>query len=211
MNRSTGPADGEPGEPGGLALLVVEPGAAGVRITPFRTIDGRAAAHIGFDSVEVPAEHCLTTDAHAAVTGVLDGAVIALATEAVGAMGTLLRRTAEHAATRRQFGVPIASFQAVAHRPADMKIACSKARATLLRTAALAEAGAAAPRDISVLKAQVGRLGRAVGEAAVQTHGGVGTTDELAIGHYLKRLLAIDALFGDSDYHLRVIGAGSGR
>jgi alkylation response protein AidB-like acyl-CoA dehydrogenase len=124
-------------------------------------------------------------------------------------MGALLRRTAEYATTRRQFGVPIASFQAVAHRLADMKIAATSARATLLHTAALAEAGRATPRDTSVLKAQVGRLGRRVGEAAVQTHGGVGTTDELAIGHYLKRLLAIDAMFGDSEYHLRVIGAGT--
>ncbi|WP_214401792.1 acyl-CoA dehydrogenase family protein [Pseudonocardia lacus] len=194
---------------GGLALLVVEPGASGVRITPFRTIDGRSAAHVGFDAVEVPAEHCLTTDAHAAITATLADAVVALAAEGVGAMTALLRRTAEYAATRKQFGVPIAGFQAVAHRLADMRIACTKARATLLRTAALAEAGRAAPRDISVLKAQVGRLGRAVGEAAVQTHGGVGTTDELAVGHYLKRLLAIDAMFGDSEYHLRLVGAGT--
>jgi alkylation response protein AidB-like acyl-CoA dehydrogenase len=193
----------------GLALLVVEPGTAGVRITPFRTIDGRSAAHVGFDAVEVPADHCLTTDAHAAITTTLADAVVALAAEAVGAMGALLRRTAEYATTRRQFGVPIASFQAVAHRLADMKIAATSARATLLHTAALAEAGRATPRDTSVLKAQVGRLGRRVGEAAVQTHGGVGTTDELAIGHYFKRLLAIDAMFGDSEYHLRVIGAGT--
>jgi alkylation response protein AidB-like acyl-CoA dehydrogenase len=198
---------GEPGRPEGLGLLVVEPGTAGVRITPFRTVDGRRAAHIGFDGVEISADACVSADAHAAVTAAIGDAVVALAAEAVGAMGALLRRTAEYATTRKQFGVPIASFQAVAHRLADMKIAHTKARATLLHTAALVEAGRAAPRDLSVLKAQVGRLGRGVGEAAVQTHGGVGTTDELAIGHYLKRLLAVDAMFGDSDYHLRVIGA----
>jgi alkylation response protein AidB-like acyl-CoA dehydrogenase len=199
--------DGEPGRPEGLALLVVEPGTAGVRITPFRTVDGRRAAHIGFAGVEVPADACISADAHAAITTTIGDALVALAAEAVGAMGALLRRTAEYATTRRQFGVPIASFQVVAHRLADMKIAHTRARATLLHTAALVEAGRAAPRDLSVLKAQVGRLGRSVGEAAVQTHGGVGTTDELAVGHYLKRLLAIDAMFGDSDYHLRVIGA----
>ena len=78
---------------------------------------------------------------------------------------------------------------------------------TLLHTAALAESGRATARDLSVLKAQVGRLGRRVGEAGVHTHGGVGMTDELSIGHYLKRLLVVDALFGDSEHHYRVVGA----
>lgn len=200
--------DGEPGSRDGLALLLVEPGAPGVRLTPFTTIDGRSAAHVGFDSVQVPAEDCLTTDAYDAITATVADALLALAAEAVGAMGALLRQTAEFATTRQQFGVPIASFQVVAHRLADMKIAYTKARASLLYTAALAEAGRATRRDLSVLKAQVGTLGRSIGEAAVQTHGGIGTTDELAIGHYLKRLLAIDALFGDADYHFRVVGAG---
>ncbi|MEU9020127.1 acyl-CoA dehydrogenase family protein [Actinomadura sp. NPDC048394] len=201
---------GEPGQRAGLALLAVEPGTPGVRLAPFTTVDGRSAAHIAFDSVEIAAENVLTTDAHRAIATTVDGAVIALAAEAVGAMDALLRQTAGYAATREQFGVPIARFQAVGHRLADMKIACTKARATLLYTAALAEAGRAAPRDLAILKAQVGRLGRGVGEAAVQTHGGIGMTDELPIGHYLKRLLAIDAMFGQSDHHYRVVGAGAG-
>ncbi|ROO86679.1 alkylation response protein AidB-like acyl-CoA dehydrogenase [Actinocorallia herbida] len=205
----TARVDGAPGSPDGLALLVVEPGAPGVRITPFKTLDGRSAAHLAFDGVEIPADDLLTADAHGAITRTLDGAVIALAAEAVGAMTALLRQTGEYAGSRRQFGVPIATFQTVAHRLADMKIAHTKARGTLLYTAALAEAGRATRRDVSVLKAQVGRLGRALAEAAVQTHGGIGMTDELAIGHYLKRLLAIDAMFGDSDYHYRVVGAGA--
>ncbi len=200
---------GEPGGRGGLALLVVEPGAPGVRITPFTTLDGRSAAHIVFDAVEITSDGCLTTDAHQAITRTLDDAVIVLSAEAVGAMGALLRQTSEYAAARRQFGVPIATFQTVAHRLADMKIAFTKARATLLYTAALAEAGRAGRREVSVLKAQVGRLGRTLAEAAVQTHGGIGMTDELAIGHYMKRLLAIDAMFGDSGYHYRVGGAGA--
>ncbi|QKG21573.1 acyl-CoA dehydrogenase family protein [Actinomadura verrucosospora] len=205
----TARAGGEPGEREGLALLLVEPATPGVRVIPFTTLDGRSAAHIRFDAVEVPAENLLSADAHDAIARTVDGAVIALAAEAVGAMGALLRQTGEYAVAREQFGAPIARFQAVAHRLADMKIAYTKARATLLYTAALAEAGRAAPRDLSVLKAQVGRLGRGVGEAAVQTHGGIGMTDELAVGHYLKRLLAIDAMFGQSDYHYRVVGAAA--
>ncbi len=200
---------GEPGQPDGLVLLVVERQTPGVRMSPFTTIDGRAAAHVTFDGVAVPRECCVSNDAYAAITGVVTDAVVALAAEGVGAMGALLRRTAAYGMTREQFGKPIAAFQAVAHRLADMKIAHTKAHTTLVYTAALAEAGQATARDVSVLKAQVGRLGRLVGEAAVQTHGGVGMTDELPIGHYLKRLLAVDALFGDSDFHYRVVGAGS--
>ena len=81
------------------------------------------------------------------------------------------------------------------------------ARALLLYTTALAESGRAARRDISLLKAQVGRLGRSLAESAVQVHGGVGMTDELAIGHYLKRILAVDTMFGSGDLHLRIVGA----
>ena len=198
---------GEPGSRGGVALFLVDPQADGVRLSPFVTIDGRSAAHVAFDGAAVPGDAMLLDDAADAIDRIVSDAIVALCAEGVGAMSALLRITAEYAATRKQFGVSIGSFQAIAHRLADMKIAVTKARATLLYTTALAEAGRAGPRDISVLKAQVGSLGRAVGEAAIQTHGGVGTTDELAVGHYHKRLLAIDAMFGDSEYHFRVVGA----
>ncbi|GAA4684793.1 acyl-CoA dehydrogenase family protein [Pseudonocardia yuanmonensis] len=199
---------GEPGDPDGLALFVVDAPGAAVAVTPFVTVDGRRAAHLRFDDVELGPDALLAADAHGLIREVLDRAIVALAAEAVGAMGELLRRTAEYASTREQFGVPIGTFQAVAHRLADMKIAVVKARSTLLYTTALAEAGRAGPHDIAVLKAQVGRLGRLVGESAIQTHGGVGMTDELPIGHLHKRVLAIDALFGTTDHHLRTIGAG---
>ena len=199
---------GEPGDPDGLALFVVDPAGTGATVTPFVTVDGRRAAHLRFDRVELGPDALLAADAHGLVRKVVDRAIVALAAEAVGAMGELLRRTAEYASTREQFGVPIGSFQAVAHRLADMKIALVKARSTLLYTTALAEAGRAGPHDVAVLKAQVGRLGRLIGESAIQTHGGVGMTDELPIGHLHKRILAIDALFGSTDHHLRTVGAG---
>jgi alkylation response protein AidB-like acyl-CoA dehydrogenase len=192
---------------GGPALFAVERGTAGVTTTPFTTVDGRRAAHVRFERVDVGPDALLAADADAVVREVVARAIVALAAEAVGAMGELLRRTADHAATREQFGKPIAAFQAVAHRLADMKIACVKVRATLLHTTALVEAGRARPVDVSVLKAQVGRLGRLVGEAAIQTHGGVGMTDELPIGHLVKRIIAGEAMFGGTDHHLRVIGS----
>ena len=197
---------GTPGDAGGLALLLVDPTQAGVTLRPFQTVDGRAAAHVRLDGVVLPADALLSADAGAVIDAVIRDATIALCAEAVGAMGALLARTADYAATRKQFGVPIGSFQAVAHRLADMKIAHTKARATLLYITAQAEAGRATPRDLSILKGQAGQLGIAIAEAAVQTHGGVGMTDELAIGHYLKRVLAADAMFGTSEYHFRVLG-----
>ncbi|MCE3551487.1 acyl-CoA dehydrogenase family protein [Pseudonocardia sp. RS11V-5] len=186
----------------GLALFLVD--ASAPVATRFTTVDGRRAAHLRFDGAPGT---LLAADAEPLLRGVLDRAIVVLAAEAVGAMGGLLRRTAEYASTREQFGVPIGSFQTVAHRLADMKIAYVAARSTLLHTTALAEAGRLAPQDVAVLKAQVGRLGRRVGESAIQTHGGVGMTDELPIGHLHKRVLAVDAMFGGTDHHLRRLGA----
>ena len=191
---------------GGLCLLRVDRGAAGVSVAPYRTIDGRKAANIRFDDVRLDASALLLADAEAAIRRVVETAMVVLAAEAVGAMGVLLESSAAYAGTRQQFGVPIGSFQAIAHRLADMKMAYVKARSTLLYTSAMVEAGTAAPRDISLLKAQVGRLGRLIGESAVQIHGGVGMTDELAVGHYFKRILAVEAMFGSTDHHLRVVG-----
>ncbi len=192
---------------GRLALAAIAPDAPGIALQSYATIDGRRAAAIDFDDAAVTA--VLSLDAASIIAGAFDDALIALAAEAVGAMGALLEETARHAATRQQFGVPIASFQAVAHRLADMKLAHVKARSLLLYTAGLAEAGLASSRDVSLLKAQVGRLGRALAESAIQLHGGVGTTDELVVGHLFKRVLAVDVMFGGADHHFRAAGAVS--
>jgi alkylation response protein AidB-like acyl-CoA dehydrogenase len=189
---------------GAPALFLVEGDARGLRKRAYRTIDGRSAADIRFDAVKATA---LDLGAPA-LDDIIARAIIVQCAEAVGAMGALCAITAEYAMTRKQFGVPIATFQAVAHRLADMKIAYTKARASLLYTTALAQGGAATQRDIAILKAQTGKLGRAIGEAAIQTHGGVGMTDELSVSHYHKRLIACDAMFGDHAYHFRTIGKG---
>lgn len=199
----------DPGDDDGLALFLVDPAVQGVALTRFTTLDGRSAAHLRLDRVEVPAQGLLVRDAGPLIRAIVGEATIALGAEAVGAMGALLRQTCAYASTRKQFGVPLSQFQVVAHRLADMKIAWVKARATMLYTAALGEAGRAGPHDVSLFKAQVGRLGRRIGEAAIQTHGGIGMTDELPVGHYFKRLLAIDAMFGASEHHLRRVGAGT--
>lgn len=195
------------GDATGLALVAVDPKAAGVSIRQFRTQDGRSAAHVAFDNVRIAAGDVLSRDAFAQIEKLIADVTLVLAAETVGAMGALLRITGAYATTRKQFGVAIGTFQAVAHRLADMKIAHAKAYATLIYTTALVEAGRATARDISVLKAQVNKMGRFIAEAAVQTHGGVGTTDELSVGHYMKRILAFEAMFGAPDYHFRMVGA----
>lgn len=188
------------GEGGPVGLFLVE--SDGTEAQDFTTIDGCSAAHLAFDK----ARAILLTDARDTIERIMAHAIIVQCAEAVGAMQALLALTADYAMTRRQFGTPIGAFQVVAHRLADMKIACTKARATLLYTTALAEAGQAGRRDIAILKGQTGKLGRIMGEAAIQTHGGVGMTDELSVSHYHKRLLALDARFGSHDYHLRSLG-----
>lgn len=189
------------GEGGPIGLFLVQP--AGVEAQDFTTIDGCSAAHLVLGN----APATLLTDDRATIDRILTHAIIVQCAEAVGAMQALLAITADYAMTRKQFGTPIGAFQVVAHRLADMKIACTKARATLLYTTALAEAGQVGARELATLKGQTGKLGRMVGEAAIQTHGGVGMTDELSVSHYHKRLLALDARFGSHEYHLRTLGA----
>lgn len=191
---------------GDLALFLVDPSSSGVRRETFRTIDGRGAARVRLDGVRVDDSALLVGSATGVVEAVVGDAILYLAAESVGAMDALLRTTAAYASTRRQFGVPIASFQVISHRIADMKIALLTSRATLLYVAALREAGRATARDLAVLKAQSGRLGREVAEAAIQIHGGLGMTDELPVGHYLKRIIANDVLFGGAEVHLRRLG-----
>jgi alkylation response protein AidB-like acyl-CoA dehydrogenase len=190
----------------GLALFLVDAAADGVITNPFVTIDGRGAGRIRLNDVHLPQTSLLARNAEALIEQIIGDAVIYLGAETVGAMEALLGMTASYAATRNQFGVPIGTFQTIAHRLADMKIALTKAHASLLYVTALREANRAGPADLSLLKAQTGRLGRSLAEAAVQTHGGVGMTDELAVGHLLKRVVANDALFGDAELHLRLLG-----
>ncbi len=186
------------------ALYLVDGAAKGLSRRSFTTIDGRRAAHLRLDGVKATP---VAGDAAAVLRDILATALVGFCAEAVGAMGALLETTAAYASARKQFGVPIAGFQVISHRLADMKLAYVKARSLLLATSALVEAGQAAPRDLSLLKAQVGRLGRQLGESAVQIHGGVGMTDELSVGHYLKRILFVDAVLGSADYHLQWVGA----
>jgi alkylation response protein AidB-like acyl-CoA dehydrogenase len=124
--------------------------------------------------------------------------------QAVGAMQALHDRTLEYLKTRQQFGRPIGQFQVLQHRQVDMLIALEQARSIVTVAAmALAEDHPDAGRLLSMARITTGRSGRTVAHGAVQLHGGIGMTAELAVGALFKRLVVLDAAFGSADHHLR--------
>lgn len=200
--------EGKPGDDHGLSLLLVDAHAGGVERRPHRLVDGRQGAEIRFRNVRVSGEALIGERDRALplVQAVLDEALPALGAEAMGALTVLLESTVEYAKTRKQFGVPIGSFQALQHRMADMYMLCEQGRSLLLAaTLKVAEGHEDATRAVHSLKAWLGRGGRKLAQEAIQLHGGIGMTDELAVGHYVKRVTAIDGLFGNADGHLMAL------
>ena len=131
-----------------------------------------------------------------------DAATVALCAEALGIMEKLNATTVEYTKTREQFGVAIASFQALQHRMVDTFMAHEQTKSLLYRTVCgLAEESSESQRNLHALKMMVDRAGKLVGGEAMQLHGGIGMTDELDVGHYVKRLMMINTSFGNGDYH----------
>lgn len=191
--------------PDGTAVFAVDPASAGVTLHPYRTIDGRRAADLRFAGVALPADRLVASPAvaAAAIDAATDATIAALAAEALGVMRRILDDTIAYTRDRRQFGQPIAGFQALQHRMVDMFMKIEAATsATYLATMKLG----APPREralaISGAKVLVGEACRFVGQNGVQLHGGMGMTDELAVGHYFKRATVIEGLLGTSDDHL---------
>ncbi len=198
---------GSPGDAAGLSLFLVPADGTGVERTDYLTIDGFEAADIAFDEVHLPDDAMVGAEGMAGSTlaEVIDLAVVGLCAEAVGIMDRALQLTRDYAMIRRQFGQTIGSFQAVQHRLADMLAELEMSRSAL--HAALASwfgtDRTAQSRAASACKAYIGRAGRFVCENAIQLHGGIGMADEVEVGHHYRRLLAIDATFGNADHHLQ--------
>jgi alkylation response protein AidB-like acyl-CoA dehydrogenase len=194
----------------GISLFLVPAGAPGVTVRGFPCIDGKRAAEVLLKEVTVPAADMLGGPGHAyaAIEGAVDRGIAALCAEAVGAMARLVDLTAEHLRTRKQFGKPIGTFQALQHRAVDMLVALEQARSLAFAAAAGVDSSDAAERRrmVSAAKAMIGISGRAIGQAAVQLHGGMGMTDELPVGHYFKRLTCIDLCWGGSEHHVELYG-----
>ncbi|HDV6322145.1 TPA: acyl-CoA dehydrogenase family protein [Burkholderia multivorans] len=191
----------------GIALFVVPANAAGVSLRDYRKIDGGRAAEVRFERVVLPADAAL--GAHDGEQGaallerVLGYGLLALSAEALGAMDVAKAHTLDYLRTRKQFGMPIGSFQALQHRMADLLLEVEQARSAVINAAAQLDA----PRDVreralAAAKYTIGRIGTLVAEESIQLHGGIGMTWELPLSHYAKRLVMIDHQLGDEDHHL---------
>ncbi|WP_280436208.1 acyl-CoA dehydrogenase family protein [Nocardia carnea] len=200
---------GERRDQDGISLFLAEFDASapppGVEVHRYRTIDDRIAADLTFTGFRLPADALLGAEGQAwpIIDATVDAAIAAVASEAVGLMRKVLDDTVEYTKQRRQFGVPISSFQALQHRMVDMLIELEQSiAAAYLAAYALEAEPAERARAISAAKVTIGRATRFIGQNSVQLHGAMGMTEELAIGHYFKRLTAIEYEFGNSSDHL---------
>lgn len=193
---------GEQADEAGITLLLVDAGAAGVERTIYRMTDGKEAANIRLSQVVAEAVLGEVGGGATVMAPVIDNARLAICADALGAMASLNAQTLEYCKNRKQFGVAIGTFQALQHRMVDMFGACENVKSLLYRATCTADAGDEdARRSLLALKVMVGRAGRLIGGEAIQMHGGMGLSNELPVGHYVKRLMVINTLFGDADYH----------
>jgi alkylation response protein AidB-like acyl-CoA dehydrogenase len=201
--RVAGAAD----DPAGIALLLVERAAAGVSTRGYALQDGARAAEVAFDGA--PATLLVPCgEGFAVLEQAIDIGIAALAAEGVGVMDRLFELTVDYLNTRKQFGVPIGTFQALRHRVADMKMQLELARSmSYFATLKLAEPPAARRRAVAQAKVQLGHSARFLGQQAIQLHGGIGMTDEYAGSHYFKRLTTMEMQFGDTMHHLGEVAA----
>lgn len=187
----------------GIGVLAVPSKAAGVSMTSYQTLDGARAANVVFDEAE---GRLLgdNQDALPAVEKVADSAIAAMVSEATGCMQVLLDTTIAYTKQRIQFGKPLADNQVLRHRMAAMAVRIEEARASALNAVLNVDADPRSrARAASSAKVKVCRAGRFVAEQAVQLHGGMGVTEELNVGAYFKRLMAIDVIFGSPEFHLQ--------
>lgn len=199
--------DGEQKDEAGITLFLVDAESDGVSRRNYPTIDGLRASEITFENVSVAATSIIGEfgGGLAILEKSVDYAILAVGAEAVGAMEVLYKTTVEYCKVREQFGQPIGKFQVLQHRMVDMFIEHEQSKSLLYMAAMRLDEGysPAARKAVSALKVQIGKGGKFVGQNAVQLHGGMGMTDELNVGHYFKRLTAIETLFGNVDYHLK--------
>lgn len=192
---------------GGIAVFLMPADARGISKKSYPTQDGLRAVDVSFTGVEVGSAAAIGDPENALplIERVVDDARSALCAEAVGLMDESLKTTVDYMKTRKQFGVPICSFQSLQHRAADMFVALEQAQSMSMYATMASEIENAAERAIAVAaaKVQIGRSGKLIGQQSIQLHGGIGMTMAAKIGHYFKRLAIIENTFGDTDYHLR--------
>jgi alkylation response protein AidB-like acyl-CoA dehydrogenase len=189
----------------GITLFAIDADAAGVSRNAYATVDGLRAAEITLDGLRAGADAVVgeVGKGFGALDATIDDATLAVCAEAVGIMYVLKDKTVEYSKNRKQFGVPIGSFQELQHRMVDMLMACEQAQSLLMWSVMKRDAeGDHCKRAVSSIKYLIGTEGKKLGEDAVQIHGGMGVTWDLDVAHYFKRLTTICTLFGNADWHL---------
>ncbi|MEP3421666.1 MAG: acyl-CoA dehydrogenase [Erythrobacter sp.] len=202
----TARTSGEQRDQDGVSVFVVDKSADGVVTRDYPTVDGRRASEVYLENVSVPADALIGEEGAALplIERVTDEAIAAQCAEACGAMKVAHAMTVEYSRQRKQFGVAIGSFQVLQHRMVDMYTEYEQA-VSLTYLATLRLDGSDKERKLAASSAKV-RIGQAahhIGQEAIQIHGGMGMTDELAIGSYFKRLTIFDSEFGNVDHHMK--------
>ncbi|THD59077.1 acyl-CoA dehydrogenase family protein [Phenylobacterium sp.] len=188
----------------GISVFIVEKGAAGVTTRDYPTVDGFRASEVILENVKVGAEALVGPEGHALplIEKVVDEAIVATCAEACGVLAKLHEGTLEYTRQRKQFGQPISAFQVLQHRMVDMFIQVEQSVSmTYMATVKLSEDHERS-KAAAAAKVQIGKACKFVGQNAIQLHGGMGMTDEMAIGHYFKRATMIESAFGSTDHHL---------
>lgn len=198
----------------GVALFLVRADAPGLTVAGYPTREGLRAADIRLDGVRVADGDVLGRPGEALplVEKAMAAGAMASCADAVGAMQAAFDMTAAYLKTRKQFGAPLASFQALQHRLVDMMVALEQARSiTMYATMKLAEDAGDRDSAVSAAKYVVGKAIRRISQEAVQMHGGIGMTDEYVVSHLFRRLSGMEKYFGDTDFHLGRLAAARER
>ena len=205
--RNAGERDAEHG----ITLFLVDANASGVARRGYTMRDEQRAAEISLSGVQVSQDDVLgeVGDGLALIQRVIEAGIAATAAESVGAMEALHSMTLEYSRTREQFGKPIGTYQVVQHRLAEMLMSLEQGRSMAMLAAMMVDEPDPLERahNIAMAKVGVGQAGRFVSQNAVQLHGGIGMTEELAIGHYFRRCMVIERLFGDTAHFLARLAA----
>jgi alkylation response protein AidB-like acyl-CoA dehydrogenase len=206
----TARSSGEPGDAEGISLVLVPRASEGVELRPYRGVDGQAAADVIFGDVHLGAEALLgpAGEAWGDIAVAASRTILALCAEAVGTMRRAHEITLDYLKQREQFGRKIGSFQALQHRMVDLLMEIELSRSlTMAATIKLSEGASDSSSFVSAAKLRVGTAAKLISAQVVQLHGGMGMSEEYPIGHYSRRLLAIETLFGNAEFHRRAVVA----
>ena len=193
----------------GITLFLVDATATGVARRGYALRDGTRAAELSFTNVRLSAAEIIGTpdDGLGVIERVTQAGIAAMAAEVVGEMEAMYAMTLDYMKTRQQFGRPIGQNQVMQHKAADMLVAMEQGRSMAMLAAMMVDEpdGLERARNIAMAKIGVGQSARHVSQSAIQMHGGIGMTEEYAVGHYFRRVMTFEHLWGDTAYHLAAL------